>query len=159
MPAPGRRTLSGQVMERRELLDALKSEMTLLEGGGYRQSSRTPWKAPLVFEDSPTCLNFGQAGRPHPCTKCILMRFVPLRRRSARVPCRYISLNAAGETVDGLYRYASQEELEQTVARWLQGAIGKVEGELAREQKLKGGAKPPVGVVSQGAGGAKLRHE
>ena len=146
-------------MERRELLDVLKSEMTFLEGGGYRQSSRTPWKAPLVFEDSPTCLNFGLADRHHPCTKCVLMRFVPLRRRSARVPCRYIPLNAAGETVDGLYRYASQEELEQTVAKWLQGVVGKLEDELARKQKLKGGAKPPVSVVSQGAGDAKLRRE
>lgn len=146
-------------MERRELLDALKSEMTFLEGGGYRLSPRTPWKAPLVFEDSPTCLNFGQIGRPHACSKCVLMRFVPLRRRSARVPCRYIALNAAGETVDGLYRYASQQELEQTVAKWLQGAIGKLEDELAQEQKLKGGAKPPLSVVSQGAGDAKLRRD
>jgi hypothetical protein len=126
-------------MERGELLDALKSEMTFLEAGGYRQSSRTPWKAPLVFEDSPTCLNFGQAGRPHPCTQCVLMRFVPLRRRSARVPCRYISLNAAGETVDGLYRYASREETEETVAKWLRRTIQKLEGMAGP------GGSPPEG--------------
>ena len=145
-------------MQRRELLDALKSERAFLEGGGYRRSSRTPWKAPLVFEDSPTCLNFGQRARPHPCTKCTLIRFVPLRHRSARVPCRYISLNAAGETVDGLYRYASPQELELAVAGWLQGAIRKLEDELAREQKLEGG-KPPLGVLPHDAGGAKLRQE
>lgn len=145
-------------MERRELLEALKSEMVFLEGGGYRQSPRTPWKAPLVFEDSPTCLNFGQPARPHPCTKCVLMRFVPLRRRSARVPCRYILLNEAGETVDGLYRYASQPELEEAVARWLKGAIQRLEDELIREQKLKG-SKPPVSVLPEGGGDVKLRQD
>jgi hypothetical protein len=145
-------------MQRRELLDVLKSQAAFLQGGGYRQSPRTPWKAPLIFEDSPTCLNFGLPARPHPCTKCILMRFVPLRRRSARVPCRYIPLNAAGETLDGLYRYASPQELEQAVAEWLQGAIRKLQDVLAREQKLKGD-KPPLGVLPHDAGGAKLRQE
>lgn len=146
-------------MERRQLLDALKSEMAFLEGGGYRQSPRTPWKAPLVFEDSPTCLNFGQAARPHPCTKCVLMRFVPLRRRSARVPCRYIPLNQAGETVDGLYRYASQAELEEAVSKWLKGAIRRVEEELALEQKLKKTGEPPVGVLPPSGADVKLSQE
>jgi len=145
-------------MERHELLSVLKSEKAFLEAGGYRQSSRTPWKAPLVFEDSPTCLNFGLGSRPRPCTKCALMRFVPLRRRSARVPCRYISLNTAGETVDGLYRYASPQELEQAVGEWLQGAIRRIEDELAREQDLKGG-KPPLGALPRDPEGAKLRQK
>ena len=146
-------------MERSELLGLLKAEMVFLQGGGYRLSLRTPWKAPLIFEDSPTCLNFGQPARPHPCTKCILMRFVPLRRRAARVPCRHIPLNAAGETVDGLYRYASQEEMEQAVAGWLEGAIQRLETELAQVEKLKGSGKPPAGVLPRGAGSEKLRHE
>ena len=115
-------------MERRDLLEVLKSQRAFLEGGGYRQSPRTPWKAPLVFEDSPLCPNFAQPTRPHPCSKCILMRFVPLRRRSARVPCRHIPLNAAGETLDGLYRYASREETEETVSKWLRGTIQRLEG-------------------------------
>ena len=144
-------------MERSELLGLLKAEMAFLQGGGYRLSSRTPWKAPLIFEDSPTCLNFGKAARPHPCTKCVLMRFVPLRRRAARVPCRYIPLNAEGETVDGLYRYASQEEMEQAVARWLAGAIQRLETEITRE--LKDSGKPPLGVVPHAAGDAKLRRD
>src|ERR1700675_4265929 len=113
-------------MERYELLDILKTEMTFLEGGGYRHSPRTPWKVPLIFEDSPTCLNFGSSSRPHPCTECALMRFVPQDRRSAGLACRHIPLNAAGETVDGLYRYASQQELEGVVRAWLLGAIHKL---------------------------------
>lgn len=142
-------------MERRELLDALNSQKTFLESGGYRRSLRTPWKAPLIFEDSPICLNLGLPAHPHPCTKCVLMRFVPLRRRSARVPCRYIALNAAGETVDGLYRYASPQELELAVSGWLQGAIHRLENELAREQQPNGG-RLPSGVHPPSAGSAKL---
>ena len=87
------------------------------------------------------------------------MRFVPLRRRAARVPCRHIPLNPAGETVDGLYRYASQEEMEQAVAGWLEGAIQRLETELAQVEKLKGSGKPPVGALPHGAGSEKLRHE
>ena len=130
-------------MERREPLDVLKSERAFLEGGGYRQSSRTPWKVPLIFEDSPTCLNFEQPTRPHPCSKCILMRFVPLRRRSARVPCRYIPLNAAGETVDGLYRYASREETEEAVAKWLRSTIQRLERMAGPGGSPPGGSPPP----------------
>lgn len=146
-------------MERRQLLEALKSEKSFLEGGGYRQAPRTPWKAPFIFEDSPTCLNFAQPGRPHPCSKCVLMRFVPLRRRTARVPCRHIPLNAAGETVDGLYRYASQEEMEQVVSQWLQSAIRRIEDELAREPAGKSGGKPPLGVLAPDGADAKLREK
>jgi hypothetical protein len=142
-------------MERRELLDALKSQKTFLESGGYRQSSRTPWKAPLVFEDSPICLNFDLPAHPHPCTECVLMRFVPLKRRSARVPCRYISLNAAGETLDGLYRYASPRELELAVSGWLQGAIQRMESELVQPNR----GRPPSGVHPPSAGSAKLGQE
>ena len=145
-------------MERKELLGVLKAEMAFLQNGGYRQSPRTPWKAPLVFEDSPTCLNFGQSARPHPCTKCTLMRFVPLRRRSARVPCRYIPLNPAGETVDGLYRYASQEELEEAVAQWLQAAIQRLENELAAGGQRKGAKEVTLGALPRGAGAPKLRQ-
>ena len=145
-------------MERRELLDALNSQKTFLEGGGYRPSLRTPWKASLIFEDSPTCLNFGLPAHPHPCTQCVLMRFVPLRRRAARVPCRHISLNAAGETVDGLYRYASPQELELAVSGWLQDAIHRLESELARGQKPDEG-RPPSSVHPPSAGSAKLGRE
>lgn len=146
-------------MERSELLNRLKAEMAFLQAGGYRQSSRTPWKAPLIFEDSPICLNYGQPGRPHPCTKCALMRFVPLRRRSVQVPCRYIPLNAAGETVDGLYRYASLEELEEALSKWLHGAIQRLEGELVRVQTLKGGGQLDAGAIALGGPDDKLRHE
>jgi len=137
-------------MERSDLLSALKSQQAFLQGGGYRHSPRTPWKAPLMFEDSSICLNSGSPTRPHPCTECVLMRFVPLRRRTAQVPCRHIPLNAAGETVDGLYRYASQEELEAAVLAWLVRAIQKLEEEQVRNGDLA------FGVLPSGNGETKL---
>jgi hypothetical protein len=130
-------------MEPHDLLAVLKSQRAFLEGGGYRQSPRTPWKAPLIFEDSPLCLNFEQPTRPHPCSKCALMRFVPLRRRSARVPCRHIPLNAAGETLDGLYRYASREEMEVAVNEWLRSTIQRLEATAGPGGSPPGGSPPP----------------
>lgn len=130
-------------MEPRDLLDVLRSQRAFLEGGGYRQSPRTPWKAPLIFEDSPLCLNFEQPTRPHACSKCALMRFVPLRRRSARVPCRHIPLNAAGETLDGLYRYASREETEVAVNEWLRSTIKRLEATAGPGGSPPGGSPPP----------------
>ncbi|MDP9263260.1 MAG: hypothetical protein M3O85_02945 [Acidobacteriota bacterium] len=143
-------------MERHEVLSFLKAEMSFLEEGGYRHSPRTPWKAPLMFEDSPTCLNFEQPNHPNPCANCGLMRFVPLRRHSARVPCRYIPLNQAGETVDGLYRYASQEELEDTVRAWLRRTIQKLDAEQARDESLKRNCELTFGVLPPGNGKTKL---
>lgn len=143
-------------MERHELLDILKTEMTFLEGGGYRHSPRTPWKVPLMFEDSPNCLNFRQPAHPNPCTNCGLMRFVPLRRHSAGAPCRYIPLNAAGETVDGLYRYGTQQELEGAVLAWLLRTIQKLDEEQAREESLRRNCELTFGVLPTGNGETKL---
>ena len=131
-------------MEPRDPLAVLKSQRAFLEGGGYRYSPRTPWKAPLIFEDSPLCLNFEQPTRPHPCSRCALMRFVPLRRRSALVPCRHIPLNATGETLDGLYRYASREETEGTVVEWLRGAIQRLEATAGAGSPSGGSSLPPT---------------
>jgi len=143
-------------MQQNELKSVLKSELEFIQGGGYRHSPRTPWKVPLMFEDSPTCLNFGQPARPNPCANCGLMRFVPLRRHSAPVPCRYIPLNQAGETVDGLYRYASQAELEGTVRGWLRRTIQKLDAEQARDESLKRNRELTFGVLPPGNGETKL---
>jgi len=41
-------------------------------------------------------------------------------------------LNEAGETVASLYRYGTQEELEEAVAQWLGATIAWLEKGLAR---------------------------
>jgi hypothetical protein len=110
-----------------DLLDLLKFELKFLEDGGYRRSPRTPWRAPYIFEDSPTCPNFGDPARPQPCTECPLMRFVPGELRDQVSPCRLISLTDKGETIDYFYRCGTQLELEEAVAGWLHKQISQIE--------------------------------
>ena len=78
--------------ENRDALEILKSELSFLENGGYRESPRTTWRPQLIFEDSPTCLNYGSRQRLLPCSECVLMAFVPEDCRGERIPCRHISL-------------------------------------------------------------------
>jgi hypothetical protein len=106
-----------------EILKMFQFELRFLEDGGYGRSPRTPWRASYVFEDSPTCLNFDDAARPHPCTECPLMELVPPRFRGESAPCRFIALTETGETVDHFYRSGTQMELEEALACWLRKQI------------------------------------
>jgi hypothetical protein len=106
-----------------EIFKMFQFELRLLEDGGYRHSPRTPWRAPYVFEDSPTCLNFHDATQHHPCTECPLMEFVPPQFRGESAPCRFIPLTEAGETVDYFYGAGTQIELEEALACWLHKQI------------------------------------
>jgi hypothetical protein len=116
-------------MDSRNTLDVLKFELDFLEDGGYGRSPRTPWRPPYIFEDSPTCPNFNDPARPHPCRECLLMQFVPPSQRSQDVPCRYIPLTEDGETIEDLYRTATQMELEQALSVWLRRQIEYFEAE------------------------------
>ncbi len=115
--------------DERDPLQVLKFELNFLEQGGYGRSPHAPWRPPLIFQDSPSCLNFNEAGRPHPCDQCLLIDFVPPDKRTADVPCRHIPLNAAGDTIDRLYRAGSELRLEEEVGKWLHAAIAKLEQE------------------------------
>ncbi len=117
----------------RDLLEVLKFELEFLEKGGYGRSPRTAWRPQFIFEDSPTCLNFGDPHGSRPCDECVLMQLVPAERRSERVPCRHIPLNAAGETVDSYYRTGTQWELEKALADWLRATIRRLEEKGPRE--------------------------
>jgi len=119
----------------RDILEVLKFELKFLEDGGYGRSVRTPWRPTFVFEDSITCPNFGDPGRPHPCDECLLMQFVPDNMREQRVPCRFIPLTEHGETVDHYYRAGTQVEMEQALGAWLRAQIARIEQERARVAK------------------------
>lgn len=110
-------------MKREDTAEVLRKELQFGRKGGYR----TPlvWRAPLVFEDSPTC----PKARCSACldTDCVLMTLVPKQRRHEAIPCRHIPLNDLGETVDSLYRTATNEEIEQALQSWLQVAIRQLE--------------------------------
>jgi len=111
----------------RDLLDVLKFELQFLEKGGYGRSPRQPWRAPLIFEDSPTCLNFALPEKVCPCSDCVLMQLVPEADRDKSVPCDYIVLNEAGETIASLYRSADQPEIEEALKVWLRKVIRQIE--------------------------------
>jgi hypothetical protein len=109
-----------------ETLEMLKFELQFLEDGGYGRSPRTPWRPSFVFTDSPTCLNFNDRSRPHPCSECALMQFVPERYRGEPVPCWTIPIGPKGQTVEDLYACGSQAELEETLKLWLRTKIREI---------------------------------
>jgi hypothetical protein len=47
------------------------------------------------------------------------MELVPPERRGEKVPCRHIPLNDQGDTVDSLYRWGTEDELEVALRNWL----------------------------------------
>jgi hypothetical protein len=110
--------------DERGLLEVLKAELQFLNSGGYRNGS---WRPKFIFEDSPTCLNYGDSKKTKPCSECILMQFVPPEARENKIPCRHIPLNERGETIESLYRTGTQAELESAVRGWLIREIEKLE--------------------------------
>ena len=109
----------------RELLKALQEEPDRLDHGGYDSGGR--WRAPLIFEDSPTCPNYHHAGERVPCSACPLAAFVPAELRNQQTACRFIPLNTRGETIDLLYNWGTPAELEMAVRNWLVTTIDRLE--------------------------------
>jgi len=118
--------------ENHDILEILRFELKFLEDGGYGRSPHAPWRAPYIFEDSPTCLNFNDSARPHPCSECLLTQLVPPELREQDVPCRFIPLNDKGQTVDSLYRTGTQIEIEEALRDWLRGEISRIAAEQTR---------------------------
>jgi hypothetical protein len=113
--------------DERDLLEVLRFELQFLKDGGYGRSPKTPWRPQYIFEDSLTCMNFDSKENPSPCSACALMYLVPPQARSEKIPCRHIPLNDSGETLDSLYRYSNQAEIEETMEEWLQTTIRRLE--------------------------------
>lgn len=120
----------------RDILEILKFELEFIEDGGYGRSVRTPWKPTSIFQDSLTCLNFGDPECTRPCQECLLMEFVPPERRAESVPCHHIPLTASGRTVDQLEHAEDQAELEEAVKVWLRKTIQRLEEERVRNRKV-----------------------
>jgi hypothetical protein len=121
--------------DERDLLEVLRFELQFLEDGGYGRSPRAPWRPQYVFEDSPTCMNFDAKEHRGPCSDCALMHLVPPERRSEQIPCRHIPFNQFGETLDSLYRYSDQNEIEEAVGSWLRTTIQRLEEERMAVQR------------------------
>ncbi|MBZ5571191.1 MAG: hypothetical protein LAO09_04845 [Acidobacteriia bacterium] len=54
---------------------------------------------------------------------------MPTEHRSRAAACRYIALNDVGDTVDSLYRTATQQQLEAALRDWLTTTIVRLENQ------------------------------
>ena len=115
--------------DNRDLVQILKAELEFLETGGYTPAPKVRWRPQFVFEDSPTCLNYGRKETLIPCRECALSQFVPPDCREEKIPCRHIPLNKEGYTVDTYYRIGTLEELEAALGNWLRETIRRLEQE------------------------------
>lgn len=116
--------------DQRDLLTVLKTELEFLQRGGYRRMARAPWRAPLYFEDSPTCPHlamFGEGERP--CSNCVLFQLVPKSAQDEPFPCRYIPLTADCHTLHILYRCGTPFEIRKAFEGWLKQMIERIETE------------------------------
>jgi hypothetical protein len=113
----------------RDVLEVLKFELNFLEEGGYGRSVHAPQRPTSIFQDSITCLNFGEPQRPHPCSECMLIDFVPVSSRNENIPCHHIPLTPRGETVATLQSGYNQPKLEEAVIAWLRAVIARIEKE------------------------------
>lgn len=111
----------------RDILELLKDELDFIEKGGYGRSVRTPWMAKSIFQDSLSCLNYGYPYRAHPCNECHLLDFVAPEDRSEMVPCHFIRLGEAGDTIEDLEAEGNQSKTERLVKDWLRGRIHEIE--------------------------------
>ena len=100
----------------------------------------------LCFEDSLTCLNFGDPAHTHPCSDCLLMEFVPAELKDQVSPCRLIPLTPKGETADYFYRCGTQLELEEALAGWLRDQISQIEEQRERSFKTGPTTASPTGL-------------
>lgn len=137
--------------DERDLLDVLKDELKFMESGGYARSPGTSWRPVFIFEDSPACMNHDHTNDPESCSDCVLIQLVPPELRYAPIPCRHIPLNAAGETLDSLYRYGDEHEIEETVTKWLQSTISQLEEERRVSRGVEGRPAIPEGNATKGA--------
>ena len=125
------------VKDDRDILELLKEELAFVEKGGYGRSVRTPWLPKSAFQDSLTCINYADPERTNPCNECQLIDFVANERRSEEVPCHFIALNEAGETIKDLETQGDQAKLEATLKQWMKARIKQIEEQRAASEARK----------------------
>jgi hypothetical protein len=134
---PGRNErLDNMAQDDRDILELLKEELAFIEQGGYGRSVRTPWLPRSAFQDSLTCINYADPNHTHPCDECHLIDFVDREKRDEQVPCHYIPLNEAGETIEDLEARDNQAHLESTLKLWMRAKIKEIEEARATAGRL-----------------------
>jgi hypothetical protein len=126
----------------RDILELLEEELAFIEQGGYGRSVRTPWLPKSAFQDSLTCVNYGYPYRAHPCNECQLIDFVGEAHKGEPVPCHFIPLNEAGETIEDLEAQNNQHRLEETLKHWMRAKIGEIEEARGMRAAAQNGQQP-----------------
>lgn len=120
--------------DKAELIRLLEAELDMIESGEYAPHAGEPTATQPMFYHSLVCINHwlvpGHEAECH--DDCVLMHVVPEQHKSAALPCHYIPLNAAGETVKSLEEKGDRSRLEEAVKNWLRDTI----------QRLKAGENP-----------------
>lgn len=116
----------------RDLIELLKTELDFVEKGGYGRSVRTPWRETSPFRDTLTCVNYALPEKAHPCSECHLIDFVPAEKRDELVPCHFIPLTEAGDTVEDLEAQGDQSKMEMVLKEWMRRKIQQLEAERDR---------------------------
>ena len=119
--------------DERDILELLKDELDFIEKGGYGRSVRTPWQSKSIFQDSLSCINYGDPHRAQPCTECHLLEFVSPENQTEEVPCHFMPLNTDGETIEDLALQDNQAKLEREVSAWLRARIKQIEEERTEQ--------------------------
>ncbi len=114
-----------------DLIRLLEGELDFIEGGGYGRKAGDPGPDPPMFYHSIVCINHWLVpGHEHECHEdCILMDAVPEKFKSEGLPCHFIPLNAAGDTVKSLGATGDRERLEEAVKTWLKETIARLRAE------------------------------
>ena len=116
----------------RDVLEVLQAELDFIEKKGYKSSDHAPWLSKSIFQDSMTCLNYGYPYRAYPCSECHLLDFVATEDFKTLVPCHYIPLNKAGETIEELESKGDEARALNLVKTWLRTQIDQIWSERSR---------------------------
>ena len=119
------------VKDGRDILELLKEELAFIEQGGYGRSVRTPWLPKSAFQDSLACINNADPNRTHSCSECHLIDFVGSEHLADEIPCHFIPLNEAGDTIEDLEAQGNQAKLEATLKQWMRSKINQIEDRRA----------------------------
>ena len=109
-----------------DLIRLLEAELDVIEGGGYGKPAGRPDQERPMFDRSLVCINHWlvPGHKPECHEDCVLMDWVPDEYKSAALPCHFIALNEAGDTVHSLE--GNQEKLEEAVKNWLRSTIQRL---------------------------------
>ena len=118
--------------DQRDPLEVLRFELYLLQQGAYRAATAAG-KPLSYFQDSPTCLDFGETDNRSSCRNCLLIQFIPGTDQNETAACRKMPLDSHGNTIGSLERRYNRDVVEHAVFGWLQHTVARLEREQHRE--------------------------